>query len=76
MKKLRNQPCPCGSGLKYKHCHGNLLKQQMCQHVAEEAMKKLIFQEQINKGLRCIHGVLKKEHCPSCKVGDNKPIIV
>jgi uncharacterized protein len=19
----RNQPCPCGSGNKYKHCHGN-----------------------------------------------------
>ncbi|MDO4434652.1 MAG: preprotein translocase subunit SecA [Alysiella sp.] len=21
---LRNDPCPCGSGLKYKHCHGRL----------------------------------------------------
>jgi preprotein translocase subunit SecA len=20
----RNAPCPCGSGLKYKHCHGQL----------------------------------------------------
>ena len=20
----RNDPCPCGSGKKYKHCHGNL----------------------------------------------------
>ena len=20
----RNEPCPCGSGLKYKHCHGKL----------------------------------------------------
>ena len=20
----RNEPCPCGSGKKYKHCHGNL----------------------------------------------------
>ncbi len=20
----RNQPCPCGSGKKYKHCHGRL----------------------------------------------------
>jgi preprotein translocase subunit SecA len=20
----RNQPCPCGSGKKYKHCHGAL----------------------------------------------------
>ena len=21
----RNAPCPCGSGLKYKHCHGKLV---------------------------------------------------
>jgi preprotein translocase subunit SecA len=21
-KVSRNAPCPCGSGLKYKHCHG------------------------------------------------------
>jgi preprotein translocase subunit SecA len=20
----RNEPCPCGSGRKYKHCHGKL----------------------------------------------------
>lgn len=22
----RNEPCPCGSGKKYKHCHGNKAK--------------------------------------------------
>ncbi|MGB1069786.1 MAG: SEC-C metal-binding domain-containing protein, partial [Henriciella sp.] len=21
----RNAPCPCGSGKKYKHCHGRLV---------------------------------------------------
>jgi preprotein translocase subunit SecA len=21
----RNDPCPCGSGKKYKHCHGKLI---------------------------------------------------
>jgi preprotein translocase subunit SecA len=21
----RNDPCPCGSGKKYKHCHGKLV---------------------------------------------------
>ncbi|MGZ9087126.1 MAG: SEC-C metal-binding domain-containing protein, partial [Rhodoplanes sp.] len=21
----RNEPCPCGSGKKYKHCHGALV---------------------------------------------------
>jgi preprotein translocase subunit SecA len=23
----RNEPCPCGSGRKYKHCHGQLAKE-------------------------------------------------
>ena len=22
----RNEPCPCGSGKKYKHCHGSKAK--------------------------------------------------
>jgi preprotein translocase subunit SecA len=21
----RNEPCPCGSGKKFKHCHGSLV---------------------------------------------------
>jgi preprotein translocase subunit SecA len=21
----RNEPCPCGSGKKYKHCHGQIV---------------------------------------------------
>jgi preprotein translocase subunit SecA len=24
----RNEPCPCGSGRKYKHCHGVLVGNQ------------------------------------------------
>jgi preprotein translocase subunit SecA len=24
VKVGRNDPCPCGSGKKYKHCHGKL----------------------------------------------------
>jgi len=24
LKVGRNDPCPCGSGKKYKHCHGKL----------------------------------------------------
>jgi preprotein translocase subunit SecA len=24
IKVGRNEPCPCGSGKKYKHCHGKL----------------------------------------------------
>jgi preprotein translocase subunit SecA len=23
----RNEPCPCGSGKKYKHCHGQLVRE-------------------------------------------------
>ena len=23
-KTARNEPCPCGSGKKYKHCHGKI----------------------------------------------------
>jgi preprotein translocase subunit SecA len=23
----RNEPCPCGSGKKYKHCHGALARE-------------------------------------------------
>jgi preprotein translocase subunit SecA len=25
-KVARNEPCPCGSGKKYKHCHGDIAK--------------------------------------------------
>ncbi|MEP1597624.1 MAG: SEC-C metal-binding domain-containing protein [Hyphomonas sp.] len=25
----RNSPCPCGSGKKYKHCHGALTTQKV-----------------------------------------------
>ena len=25
----RNEPCPCGSGKKYKHCHGALSKRRV-----------------------------------------------
>ena len=25
LKVGRNEPCPCGSGKKYKHCHGKLV---------------------------------------------------
>ena len=27
-KVVRNEPCPCGSGKKYKHCHGTLASSQ------------------------------------------------
>lgn len=69
-KTGRNQPCPCKSGLKYKHCHGDLCKQQICNLAANQKMISLIHEEQIKKGIRCKHGQLKTKHCPSCKVED------
>jgi len=47
----RNSPCPCKSGLKYKHCHGDVLKQIVCNRVANEKMVQLIRDEQIKKGI-------------------------
>lgn len=44
----RNQPCPCGSGLRFKECHGRVaeisaseaesLRQKRCSHLMEEAL--------------------------------------
>ena len=44
----RNDPCPCKSGLKYKHCHGDIVKQQTCTRIANEKMVELI-QAEISK---------------------------
>ncbi len=47
----RNSLCPCGSKLKYKHCHGDVLKQSVCNRVANEKMVQLIREEQIKRGI-------------------------
>jgi hypothetical protein len=36
----RNDPCPCGSGKKYKRCHGNPLNVQSAQLLTPEVLKK------------------------------------
>lgn len=41
----RNSPCPCGSGKKYKHCHGNLAsgfvtEEQRANRIAEIAIMR------------------------------------
>ena len=51
IKVGRNDPCPCGSGLKFKHCHGDSTNQMICSRVANDCMMKLIRQEQKNRGL-------------------------
>ena len=47
----RNEPCPCGSGLKFKHCHGDPGKTAICEAVVREHMLILIKQEQLKRGL-------------------------
>jgi len=47
----RNDPCPCKSGLKFKQCHGDAVKQMLCNRVANEHMVHLIREEQIKHGL-------------------------
>lgn len=63
----RNDPCPCQSGLKFKHCHGDPFKQEICNRVANEKMVELILQEKIRKGLICKHGVPKGKKCIDCE---------
>jgi len=66
----RNHPCPCGSGLKYKQCHGDELKLAICNQAANEKMVQLIFEEKLRKGLTCKHGVDIDKYCKKCRIGD------
>ena len=66
----RNELCLCGSGLKYKYCHGDVIKTADAKQIANLAMSQMIREERIKKGVICKHGVLKTEHCKDCKVGD------
>ena len=47
----RNEPCPCNSGLKFKHCHGDEIKRAICNVLANDKMVELIHQEQIKQGI-------------------------
>lgn len=64
----RNEPCPCGSGLKGKCCHGDRVKIMICTRVANEHMAKLIRQEQKKHGL-----VPYRFTCNGCGVGFDEP---
>lgn len=47
----RNESCPCGSGLKFKQCHGDGEKKQLVQKLAVAFMELLIRRAQMEKGL-------------------------
>jgi len=70
-KTGRNEMCPCGSGLKFKYCHGDSTKLEACSYAAKYRMAELIVEEKIKRGLVCKHGVPKGEHCKDCKVEGN-----
>ncbi len=82
----RNKPCVCKSGLKVKHCHGDLMKRAICNQVAKEKMVELIIEERKKRGLHkckftCVCGAKFDEPgqsdiapgmilCPAC--GDTR----
>ena len=45
--KKRNEPCSCGSGLKFKKCHGDPAKLAVVKHIANEAMLAMIAQAKL-----------------------------
>ncbi len=66
----RNHLCPCGSKLKFKHCHGDIGKRAVCEAVMRDTMVRLIVETKIKKGLMCCHGVETGKECKDCKIGD------
>jgi len=66
----RNLPCPCGSQLKFKYCHGDVLKQAVCNRVANEKMVQLIREEQKRQGV-----VPRDWKCNNCGHSFDEPEI-
>lgn len=57
----RNDPCPCGSGLKYKRCHGDPGKIAICEQAVRETMLRLIRLEQRKQIVK-----LQQKECEHC----------
>lgn len=52
MSKIgRNDPCPCGSKLKFKHCHGDELKTAIAKRIANQAMLLMVAETRCKKEL-------------------------
>ncbi len=47
----RNDPCPCGSELKFKRCHGDHGKRAVCEAAMRETMVRLIMIEKHKRGM-------------------------
>ncbi len=65
----RNELCPCKSGLKYKHCHGDTVKAQLCNKMVNLYMLKLIADERKNRGIDPYMYT-----CNSCGKGTDGPV--
>lgn len=64
----RNELCSCGSGLKYKHCHGDPAKCQLVTKFATAFLMGLIRREQMKRGI-----IPYPYTCKACGKGFNKP---
>ena len=64
----RNDPCPCGSRLKFKHCHGDESKRVIANRVANLKMMELVLQEQKKRGI-----APWKWTCEDCGHGFDEP---
>ncbi len=76
----RNEPCPCGSRLKYKHCHGDDLKIETAKRIANQVFTQLVMREQVKRGIcpnpEC-DGTLEDGKCTKCTfvVPEQSPVI-
>lgn len=59
-KKIgRNTPCPCGSGKKFKHCHGNLVPKSVNVRntaIPEEVRRKIAEMQAQDRAYEAAHG--------------------
>ena len=65
-KPKRGDPCPCGSTLKFRHCHGDGEKQRLCNEMVRQYMLSLIAREMIKQNIMCEHGVKTGSKCVDC----------
>jgi len=65
----RNELCPCGSKLKFKHCHGDESKRVIANRVANLKMMELVLAEQKKRGI-----VPWNFKCENCGHGFDTPI--
>jgi hypothetical protein len=51
IRQGRNELCKCGSGLKFKWCHGDPSKTAVLERIVQEAMERMIMDEKHRRKL-------------------------